>query len=98
MCLFPMMFGRGGGASQQNDLAPPEAKKHQCNLYILVIAHFVMAILLCIAGGGLGIMEIFTALILLCTAYSMNFCMVIFYIVFMLQDVVQYFSAIGLVV
>ena len=86
------------GQSQANASAPPEAKKHQCNLYILAIMHFSMAILLCIAIPPLGISEIFTALILMCTAYSMNFCLVIFYLIFMMQDVVQYFSAIGLVV
>ena len=68
------------------------------NLYILAIVHVMFAILLCIAIPPLGISEIFTALILLCTAYAMNFCMVIFYIIFMIQDVVQYFSAIGLIV
>lgn len=83
---------------QSQQVAPPEAKKQQCNLYILAIVHFVMAILLCIAIPPLGIGEIFTAMILLCTAYAMNFCMVIFYIIFMLQDVLQYFSAIGLII
>jgi hypothetical protein len=57
-----------------------------------------MAITLCIAIPPLGIGEIFTALILMCTAYAMNFCMVILYILLMLQDVVQYFSAVGLLV
>ena len=83
MCLFPGMFS---GQSQQNSIAPPDAKQSQCNLYILAIAHFVMAILLCIAVPPLGISEIFMALILLCTAYSMNFCMVIMYIILMLKD------------
>lgn len=86
----------GGGAQQQ--LAPPEAKKSQMNLYILAIAHFCLAITLSIALPPVGISEVFFALILLCVAYSMNFCMVIFYLVFMLQDAIQYFSAIGLLV
>jgi hypothetical protein len=34
----------------------------------------------------------------MCTAYSMNFCMVIIYIILMLQDCVSYFSAIGLLI
>ncbi len=96
MCLFPFMMGGGGQSPSSN--APPEAKSHQMRLYLLAIAHFVLAILLCIAAPPLGISEIFTALILLCTAYSMNFCLVIFYTIFMIQDVVQYFSAIGLLI
>jgi len=38
------------------------------------------------------------ALIMMCTAYAMNFCMLIFYMIMMMMDVVQYFSAIGLLV
>jgi hypothetical protein len=68
------------------------------NLYILAIAHFCLAITLSIALPPVGISEIFFAMILLCIAYSMNFCMVIFYLIFMLQDAIQYFSAIGLLV
>ena len=77
---------------------PPDCKKQQTNLYILSVVHFVMAIKLCIAIPTLGIGEIFTALILMCTAYAMNFCMVILCMLLMLQDVVQYFSAVGLLV
>lgn len=95
MCLFPGMMGGGQDA---NANAPPEAKKQQCNLYILAVTHFALAITLCIAVPPLGLSEIFTAMILMCTAYAMNFCMVILYIIFMLQDVVQYFSAIGLLI
>lgn len=95
MCLFPGMLGGGG---QQQQMAPPEAKKSQMNLYILAIAHFCLAITLSIALPPVGIGEVFFALILLCIAYSMNFCMVIFYLIFMLQDAIQYFSAIGLLV
>ena len=91
-----MLMGGAGGNPNEN--APPEAKKHQCNLYILAILHFAMAITLCIAVPPLGFQEIITAMILMCTAYAMNFCMVILYIIFMLQDIVQYFSAIGLLV
>ena len=82
MCL-PFMFGGGGGASPSAN-APPDAKKHQSNLYILSVAHFIMAIMLCIAIPPLGFSEILMALILMCTAYAMNFCMVIIYILFML--------------
>jgi hypothetical protein len=57
-----------------------------------------MAITLSIAIPGVGITEIFSALILLCVAYSMNFCMVIFYVIIMLQDCLQYFCAIGLII
>ena len=95
MCLFPGMMG---GAQQQNNNASPEAKTHQCHLYILAVAHFVLAIMLCIAVPPQGISEIFTALILMCTAYAMNFCMIIFYIIMMCMDIVQYFSAIGLLI
>lgn len=95
MCLFPGMLG---GQQQQNDLAPPEVKKHQCNLYILAILHFACAIMLCIAIPPLSFGEIITAMILMCTAYAMNFCMIILYMLFMMQDVVQYFSAVGLLI
>lgn len=94
MCLFPGMMGD----SQSSSLAPAEVKKHQCNLYILSIVHIALAITLSIAIPPLGIGEIFTAFILMCTAYAMNFCMVIFYMLFMMQDIVQYFSAIGLLI
>lgn len=57
-----------------------------------------MAIMLCIVLPPLGISEIFSALILMCTAYAMNFCMLIFYMIMMIMDVVQYFSAIGLLI
>jgi hypothetical protein len=86
----------GGGSPSDN--APPDCKKQQTNLYILSVAHFIMAILICIAIPPLGIGEIFTALILMCTAYAMNFCMVILYMLLMIQDCVQYFSAIGLLI
>lgn len=94
MCLSSMM----GGAAQAAQFAPPECKKHQCNLYILAVVHFVMAILLCIAIPPLGFGEIMMAMILMCTAYAMNFCMIIFYMLLMMQDMVQYFCAIGLIV
>jgi len=88
----------GGGGASPSQFAPPDCKKQQSNLYILSVVHFVLAITLCIAIPPLGIGEIFTALILMCTAYAMNFCMVILYMLLMLQDVVQYFSAVGLLV
>ncbi|TNV77076.1 hypothetical protein FGO68_gene14205 [Halteria grandinella] len=91
------MLGGGDGASP-SQFAPADCKKQQSNLYILSVVHFVLAITLCIAIPPLGIGEIFTALILMCTAYAMNFCMVILYMLLMLQDVVQYFSAVGLLV
>ena len=93
MCLFPGMMG-----GPEPAMATPEAKQHQCHLYVLAILHFSMAVMLCIALPPLGISEIFTALILMCTAYAMNFCMLIFYMIMMLMDVVQYFSSIGLLV
>ena len=96
MCLFPMMMG--GAQQQQSAAAPPEVKSHQCHLYIIAILHFSMAIMLCIVLPPLGISEIFSALILMCTAYAMNFCMLIFYMILMIMDVVQYFSAIGLLI
>ena len=79
MCLFPMMMGGGNN----NEFAPPEAKQQQCNLYILAIVHFAMAITMTITLPPLGVGEFLTASILLCIAYSMNFCGVIIYMVFM---------------
>lgn len=51
-----------------------------------------------IALPPLGVGEILTASILLCIAYSMHFCGVIIYMVFMFQDAIQYFSTIGLLI
>ncbi len=95
MCLFPGMMG---GQSQQNVNAPPEAKKQQCNLYILAIAHFVLAITMCVAIPGPGFGEIMAAMILICTAHCMNYCMLIFYMFMAMFDIVQYFSAVGLLI
>jgi hypothetical protein len=57
-----------------------------------------MAVTLTVAIPGLGIGEIFTAMILMCIAYSMNFCMVILYLIMMMVDIVQYFSAVGMLI
>ena len=51
---------------------------------------------LTVALPGLGIGEIFFSMILMCIAYSMNFCMVIMYMIMMMFDIVQYFSAVGM--
>lgn len=55
-----------------------------------------MAITMTIALPPLGIGEILTAAILLCIAYSLNYCGVIIYMIFMFQDAIQYFSTVGL--
>jgi len=62
----------------------------------LALAHFAIAITLTVAMPGVGIGEIFTAMILMCIAYSMNFCMVILYMIIMMFDIVQYFSTVGM--
>ena len=62
------------------------------------MAHFGMAIALTIALPGIGAGEIFTAMILMCIAYSMNFCMVILYMIIMMFDIVNYFSTVGMFV
>lgn len=82
MCLFPGMFT--GGNNDPNRHIPPLAKKHQCNLYILTLVHLTLAIMMTVAYPGSGIPEIFVAMILACVAYSMNFCLVIFYMIFMI--------------
>ena len=82
MCLFPFMMG---GTNQVTENAPEIAKKHQCNLYILGGVHLAMMITLMISFQGLfGLGEIFNVLILMCGTYSMNFCLMILYIIIML--------------
>jgi hypothetical protein len=49
-----------------------------------------------VASGSRGFMQMIVALILLCTAYSMNFCMLIFYMIMVLNDGVQFLSIVGL--
>jgi|SanBayMetagenome_1026888.scaffolds.fasta_scaffold155654_1 hypothetical protein len=63
---------------------------------MLALLHFATAVTLTVAIPGLGIGEIFFAMILACIAYSMNFCMVILYMIMMMFDIVQYFSAVGM--
>lgn len=48
--------------------------------------------------GFIGFGEIMNVIILMCAAYSMNFCCMIIYIIFMLNDVVTYFATVGLAV
>ena len=55
-----------------------------------------MAVALTVALPGVGFGEIFTAMILMCIAYSMNFCMVILYMIIMMFDIVNYFSTVGM--
>jgi|688.fasta_scaffold1044263_1 hypothetical protein len=93
MCLFPMMMG--GGPNQAQAVAPPEAKTWQNYLYILAALHMIMMITLCVALGIGGINELFNMMILMCGAYSMNFCIMIFYIIIMFNDCVSYFCAVG---
>jgi len=97
MCLFPFMMG--GGPSNANEFAPPLAKDQQCKLYILGAVHLVMMITLMIAFHGLlGLGELFNCIILMCGAYSMNFCCMIFYIIIMLNDIITYFSIVGMLI
>jgi hypothetical protein len=64
----------------------------------LALAHFATAVTLTVALPGVGFGEIFFAMILMCIAYSMNFCMVIMYMIMMMFDIIQYFSAVGMFV
>jgi hypothetical protein len=90
MCLFPGMM------QSPAEIATPAAKKYQCLLYILVILHFALSIMYCIFDAASGIMEMIVAMILICTAYSMNFCMLIFYMIMMISDFVNFLCIIGL--
>ena len=58
----------------------------------------MLAIILMFAVGGFSFGELIGALILFCCAYSYNYCLSILYMFIMMQKVVQYFSAIGLVI
>ena len=93
MCLFPFMMG--GGPNRNAIAPPPEAKKMQNHLYLLAGAHLVMMITLMSALGIQGLNELFNIMFLMCGAYSMNFCFMIFYIVIMFNDCVSYFCAAG---
>jgi hypothetical protein len=90
------MFMPMQGPRREGLDTPPECKQQQCNLYILALAHFGTAVALTVALPGVGFGEIFFAMILMCIAYSMNFCMVIFYMIMMMFDIVNYFSAVGM--
>eukprot|EP00347_Sterkiella_histriomuscorum_P009890 403339482 len=91
MCLFPGMI------ENPSSRATPAAKSQQCRLYILVLLHFVLGIMLTVASPQLGFMEIIIPFILMCTAFSMNFCTLIFYIILMVNDCVQYLCIVGLI-
>lgn len=93
MCLLPFMMG--GGPNRAQVAAPPAAKKMQSYLYILAGVHMVMMISLMSALGIAGINELFNMMILMCGAYSMNFCIMIFYIIIMFNDCISYFCAVG---
>ena len=92
MCLFPMMMG---GPNREGIAPPPAAKKMQSYLYLLGAAHLVMMITLMSAMGVFGLNELFNLMILICGAYSMNFCIMIFYIIIMFNDCISYFCAVG---
>ncbi len=93
MCLLPFMMG--GGPNRAQVAAPPEAKKMQNYLYILAGIHLVMMITLMSALGVAGLNELFNVMFLMCGAYSMNFCIMIFYIIIMFNDCISYFCAVG---
>jgi hypothetical protein len=65
---------------------------------MLALAHFAVAVALTVALPGVGFGEIFFSMILMCIAYSMNYCMVIMYMIFMMFDIVNYFSTVGMFV
>lgn len=67
---------------------PAEVKQQRSNLYILAIAHFAVAVTLTVALPGVGVGEIFIAMFLMCFAYSMNFCLIMFYMIIMIFDLV----------
>ena len=79
-----------------SEFASPAAKQYQCYLYIMVLLHFVLGIMLTVANPGVGFIEIIIPFLLMCTAFSMNFCTLIFYIILMLNDAVVYFCVVGL--
>ncbi|CDW74675.1 UNKNOWN [Stylonychia lemnae] len=92
MCLLPGMM------DNPSQYATPAAKDHQCRLYILVLFHFALGIMLTVASPQIGFMDIIIPFILLCTAYSMNFCTLMFYIILIINDLVTYVCAVGLAV
>jgi hypothetical protein len=85
----------GQGPNRENIAPPPAAKKMQNNLYLLGAAHFVMMIILISSLGNPGLNELFNLLFLMCGAYSMNYCFMIFYIVIMFNDCISYFASTG---
>jgi len=88
-----------GGPSRTAEFAPPLAKKHQCNLFILGGVHLVMMIALMVSfHGAVGFGELINCMFLMCGAYSMNFCLMILYIIIMMNNVVTYFAIVGLAV
>ena len=78
------------------EFATPQAKRHQCHLYIIVLIHFVLGIMLTVGDPGAGFIEIIIPLFLLCGAYGINFFSLIFYMMIMVSDFVKYLSFVGL--
>lgn len=52
--------------------------------------------MVCVKFPSNGISEMLISMILMCTAYSMNFLILIFYVIMMIIDFVDYMCAIGL--
>ena len=94
MCLFPGMMG----ANRRQNNFPPMVKKHQKRLYILTLCHFVLALMLMWVDSYKALYEMISAMMLVMTACSANFCTLLFYVMLMLNDVVYYLSMFGLAI
>ena len=94
MCLFP-----GGGLNMQ-PIVPPsqEGLKHKSRLYVVILAHLILAILMLFIHGISGIHELINVLILWCATSQMHFCYLLFYIIMCMFGFVQNFAYIGLLI
>jgi hypothetical protein len=88
-----MMGGRNPG---QN--APPHIKKQQQRLYILGAVHFILSFMFMWVDSYQAMYEMIACMELLIAACSLNFCFLLFYLVIMINDTMQYLCAIGLII
>lgn len=96
MCLIPM--GGEGMNMQPRFPSNPQAKAKQQQLYVIAVCHAVLAVLLMVANPFVGLFEFMDVCILYCAATSMEFCLLIFYILLCCLSMVQYISGVGLVI
>jgi hypothetical protein len=65
---------------------------------MLAVCHIVLALMLCFADSYMGMYEMMSFMNLLLAACSINFCFLLFYVMLMINDLVYYLCAVGLII